>query len=162
VFLLPVLTGSLSAGFHLKDLTWYEYFFTECRALFVYPALLLMPIHLTPDWDFPISRTILDHGAIFGLIALLALSALAWRFRKTYRLALFGFFAYLILMAPTSSILPIKDPVAERRIYLSMLGLLLIAIDFLDRVKLEPKKLAAVAGAIALVLTVATHARSTV
>ena len=34
-------------------------------------------------------------------------------------------------MAPTSSILPIKDPIAERRMYFSMLGLLLIVVDLL-------------------------------
>ena len=66
--------------------------------------------------------TILDHGAIFGLLALLALVGLAWHFRRRLPLASFGFFAYLLLMAPTSSILPIHDPVAERRLYLSMLG----------------------------------------
>ena len=40
-------------------------------------------------------------------------------------------------MAPTSSILPIQDAVAERRLYFGMLGLLLIVVDFLGRLKVE-------------------------
>ena len=155
-----LLISSPSAGFGLKDLTWYQYFFTQCRALFVYIGLFLFPANLTADWDFPISKTILDHGALVGLLALLALASLAWRYRRQYRLASFGFFAYLLLMAPTSSILPIRDPVAERRLYLSMLGLLLIIVDLLGRVKLERKPLAVAGIAVALILAAATHARA--
>ena len=153
---------SASAGFGLKDLPWYQYLFTEFRALFVYPAEFLLPVRLTADWDFPVSRTILDHGAIVGLIVLLALSGLAWHYRRRYPLACFGFFVYLVLMAPTSSILPIKDPVAERRLYLSMLGLLLIMVDGIRRIKADPRKLAAVSGVLLLAAAAATRARAAI
>jgi tetratricopeptide (TPR) repeat protein len=159
---LPLIRHGNNAGFGLKDLTWYQYFFTQCRALFVYPALFLFPVHQSADWDFPMSKTILDRGAVIGLIALLALAALAWRYRRTYRLASFGFFTYLLLMAPTSSFLPIRDAVAERRLYLSMLGLLLILADFLGRWKIERKTLAALCAAVALILAAATYARAQV
>jgi len=151
-----------TAGFGLKDFTWYQYFFTQCRALLVYPAMFLLPANLTADWDFPISRTILDHGALAGLIVLLALAAAAWHFRRRFPLAGFGFFTYLVLMAPTSSILPIKDPVAERRLYFSMLGLLLIVVDLVGRLKLDRKVLAAACLVIALVAAGATRARAAV
>ncbi|MBV8729714.1 MAG: hypothetical protein JO336_07885 [Acidobacteriia bacterium] len=146
----------------MKDLTWYQYFFTQCRALFVYPALFLLPAGQSADWNFPMSKTIFDHGALFGLIALIALAALAWRFRREYRLASFGFFAYLLLMAPTSSILPIRDAVAERRLYLSMLGLLLIVIDFLSRIRIERKILVPACAVILVTLAGATYARAAV
>ena len=155
-------TTAPSAGFGLKDLTWYQYFFTECRALFVYPALFLFPANLTADWDFPISKSILDHGAVVGLLALLALVGAAWHYRRRYPLAAYGFLTYLVLMAPTSSIVPIRDPIAERRIYLSMLGLLLIVVDFTGRLKLERKALAAACTVVALVLAAATHSRAAV
>jgi tetratricopeptide (TPR) repeat protein len=157
-----LIFNSRSAGFGLKDFTWYQYFFTQCRALFVYPGEFLLPVRLTADWDFPISRTILDHGAIAGLVALLALAAAAWHFRRRFPLASYGFFAYLVLMAPTSSILPIQDLVAERRIYFSMLGLLLIALEPLSRLKANPKALAAVCAAVALLAACATYARAAV
>jgi tetratricopeptide (TPR) repeat protein len=161
-FFLPLIRHGSNAGLGMKDLTWYQYFFTQCRALFVYPALFLFPVHQSADWDFPMSKTIFDRGAIIGLIALLALAGLAWRYRRKYRLASFGFFTYLLLMAPTSSFLPIRDAIAERRLYLSMLGLLLILVDFLGRSKLERKTLAAICTAVALILALATYARAQV
>ncbi|MBV9505182.1 MAG: hypothetical protein JO323_09280 [Acidobacteriia bacterium] len=159
-FFLPLLLHSGTAGFGLKDLTWYQYFFTECRAIFVYPLLFLFPVHQSADWNFSMSKTIADHGAVFGLIALLALSALAWRYRRTFRLASFGFFSFLLLMAPTSSFLPIRDAVAERRLYLSMLGLLLIAVDLLGRIKIDQKVLAAACLVVILLLAGGTYARA--
>jgi len=162
VYLLPLILHSTTAGFGLKDLTWYQYFFTQCRALFVYPQLFVFPVNQSADWNFQVSHTILEHGAIFGLIALLALAAVAWRGRRKFPLASFGFFAYLLLMAPTSSILPIRDAVAERRLYLSMLGLLLIVVDFLARMKIERKVLATACAVVALILAVTTRARAQV
>jgi tetratricopeptide (TPR) repeat protein len=151
-----------SAGFGIKDFTWYQYFFTECRALFVYIGMFLLPVNLTADWDFPISRTLLDRGAIFGLLALLGLAALAWRYRRRFPLASFGYFVFLLLMSPTSSILPIQDPITERRLYFPMLGLLLILVDVLSRLKVDRRALAAACLVVALAAAGATRARASV
>jgi tetratricopeptide (TPR) repeat protein len=151
-----------TAGFGMKDLKWYEYLFTQFRALFVYIGEFILPVNLTADWDFPFSRSITDHGAIFGLIGLLALVAAAWIWRRRFPLASYGLLVFLLLMAPTSSIVPIKDPIAERRLYFSMIGLLMIAVELLSRVKLSQKALAGVCAAIALLAAVATHARAEV
>jgi tetratricopeptide (TPR) repeat protein len=52
--------------------------------------------------------------------------------------------------------------VAERRVYFSMIGLLLILLEPLSRVKANPKALAAVFAAVALVAAGATYARAAV
>ena len=164
-FFWDLITGAATggtAGFGIKELTWYQYFFTQCRALFVYIGMFVLPVNLTADWDFPISRTILDRGAIFGLLALLALAAAAWRFRRRFPLASYGYFVFLLLMSPTSSILPIKDPIAERRLYFSMFGLLLILVDVLSRLKVDRRALAAACLIVALAAAGATHARAAV
>jgi protein O-mannosyl-transferase len=157
-----LLTTATTAGFNLKDLTWYQYFFTECRAIFVYLREFILPFGLTADWDFPISRTILDRGALAGLTALLALAAAAWHYRRRYPLATFGFFAFLVMMAPTSSILPIRDPVAERRLYFGILGLILIAAALLSRVRLPRASLTAALAAVLFIFAVATRSRAEV
>jgi tetratricopeptide (TPR) repeat protein len=157
-----VILYSPSAGFSLRGVSWYQYLFTQGRALFVYPAEFLLPVRLTADWDFPVSQNVFDHGAIFGLIALVALAAAAWHYRRRFPLACFGFFAYLVLMSPTSSILPIADPLAERRLYLGMLGLLLIVVDLAGRIRTDSRKLAAAFVALLLVAAAVTHARAAV
>ena len=126
-----------SAGFGIKEFTWYQYLFTQFRSLWVYIANFVLPANLDLDWDFPISRTIVDHGAVIGLIGLAGLAAAAWYFRNRFRLAGYGYFLFLVLLLPTSSILPIKDPIADRRMYLPMIGLILIAVDFLGRLKVN-------------------------
>ena len=160
-----LITGAAtggSAGFAIKDFTWYQYLFTQFRAIFAYVFNFLLPVHLNVDWDFPISRGIFDHGAIFGLAALLALAAAAWRYRRNFPLAGYGYFVFLVLLSPTSSILPIKDPIADRRMYLPILGLILIAIDLLRRLKVERKLLALGAAALMVATALATHARAEV
>jgi len=159
-FFWNLITHASTAGFGLKEFTWYQYFFTQWRAIFVYLGMFLWPANLTLDWDFPISHTVLEHGAIFWLAILLALVAGAWIFRRRYPLAAYGFLAFLILLAPTSSILPIKDPVAERRMYFAMLGLLLIVVDVLARVKVDRNALAAGGLAVLFALAYVTHARA--
>jgi len=161
-FLVSKLRGAPTAGFGIKGLTWYQYFFTECRAFWVYIRLFLFPSGLRIDYDFPISHTIVDHGAILGLVAILGTSGAAFYFRRRYPLAAYGFFAFVILMAPTSSFVPIKDPVAERRLYLSMIGLLFIVLEFLARLDLKQAKwLAALAGLL-VVAAIATYQRNAV
>ncbi len=154
--------GHSNAGFAMRDFTWYQYLFTQFRTVFAYLFNFLLPIHLTVDWDFPISKGILDHGSILGLAALLAVAAAAWRYRRRFPLAGYGYFLFLVLLSPTSSILPIQDPIADRRMYFPILGLILIAIDLLRHLKVEPKVLATGAAALLVAAALATHARAEV
>jgi tetratricopeptide (TPR) repeat protein len=160
VYVAKVLTQAATAGFGLKELTWYQYFFTECRAFFVYLRLLVFPAGQNLDWEYPISRSILDHGAIFGVAALVLLTAAAIYFRRRYQLASYGFLVYLLLLAPTSSFVPIRDPVAERRLYLPMIGMLLVVIAALARIRLDRRKLAAALCGMVAVLAFATYQRN--
>ena len=161
-FFWNLIFHATTAGFGFKDFTWYQYFFTQWRAIFVYLGMFLWPANLTLDWDFPISHTVMEHGAIIWLAVLIALIAAAWILRHRFPLATYGFLVFLILLAPTSSILPIKDPVAERRLYFAMLGLLLIAVDVLARVKIDRQALTVGGVALVLLAGFATHARAAV
>jgi tetratricopeptide (TPR) repeat protein len=161
-YLAKVIRGAGGAGFGLKDFTWYQYFFTQCRAFWVYIRLFLLPVGLRVDYDFPISRTILDHGSMVGLVAILAAVGAAFHFRRRYPLAAYGLFAFVILMAPTSSFLPIKDLIAERRLYLSMIGLLFIVLEFLRRVDVKQTKWMAALAGVLLVAAFGTYQRNIV
>jgi Tfp pilus assembly protein PilF len=149
-FVFRVLSSAPSAGFGMKDFTWYQYFFTECRVIWDYLRLYLLPFGQNLDYDIPVSRGVLDHGTIFGLIGLLAVSILAWIYRRRLPLASYGWFTFLILLAPTSSFVPIRDVIAERRLYMPFIGLLFITAEFLRRWKTRPATLMAALGLVLL------------
>ena len=155
-----VLARSFSAGFGMRDLTWYQYFFTECRAFFTYLRLLVLPVDQNLDWDYTISRTVLDHGTILAIAALLLLAAAAIYFRNREPLASYGFLVFILLLSPTSSFVPIKDPLVERRLYLPMVGVLLLAVALVRRVRIDRRQLAGVLACVLAALAYATYQRN--
>jgi tetratricopeptide (TPR) repeat protein len=155
-----VLAAAKTAGFSLKDFTWYQYFFTQCRAFFVYLRLFFFPINQNADYAFPISRSITEHGAILGLIGIGLMVALAIMFRRRYPLACYGFLVYVVLLAPTSSFVPIQDPLAERRLYLPMIGMLLVTAELLRRVPLSRQILGSALAAVLVLAGALTYQRN--
>lgn len=138
-----VLLRADTAGFHVKDTPWYDYFYTQGRVIWSYLRLFFLPFGQNIDHDVALSRSPLEGGAIFGWLALAALAGLAIWKRRQYPLASYGWLAFLLLLAPTSSLMPIADVMAERRMYLPMLGLLLVLAEFLRRWKTSQARLAA-------------------
>jgi hypothetical protein len=138
VFILKLLAASSSAGFSLP-VTWYQYGFTQARAFFTYLRLAVLPLGQSIDHDFPVSRTVWQYGAIFYLMLLAALCAFLIVRRKRYPLACFGLLMTLIFLAPTSSILPIADPVVERRMYLPLVGLILIGCEIAIHLRISAR-----------------------
>jgi len=122
--------------------------------------MFFLPFGQNIDPDVPLSADVLDHGAIFGLVALLILAAGAWIYRKRWPLASFGILVFLLLIAPTSSVIPIRDVLAERRVYLPFLGLILIVLEPLRRLQFQ--QAVGVCAAALLACTVLTYQRSEV
>jgi tetratricopeptide (TPR) repeat protein len=145
-----ILREARSAGFDIPGLAWYQYFFTQLRVVFLYIRLFLFPIQQNADYDIPLSHTLFEHGAIFGLAGLVALVWAALRVRQRYALATYGLILFLILLAPTSSLIPIKDLAAERRLYLPVIGLTVVCVQF--ALALKQRSRAAVACLCVLVV----------
>ncbi|HVO99186.1 MAG TPA: tetratricopeptide repeat protein [Bryobacteraceae bacterium] len=160
VAVVRVLQSANTAGFSMKDLSPAAYFFTQCRVIWIYVRMFFLPIGQNVDPDVPISQGLMDHGAVIGLAALLAVMAAAWIYRKRWPLASFGVFVFLLLIAPTSSVIPIRDVVAERRAYLPFLGLVLIVLEVLRQ--LELRQMIGVAAAVLTACTALTYQRSEV
>ncbi len=161
-FVAKVLRASTSAGFGMKDLSWTDYFLTQCRAIWVYVRLIFAPYGQNIDYDFPLSRSPFEHGAIFGLLALLALVAAALYYRRRFPLASFGVLVFLLLLAPTSSIVPIMDTLVERRVYLPFLGMLLVVVAALRNWRTTKLVLVSTLSAILLILGALTYSRNLV
>lgn len=150
VGIFRMLATAETAGFSVTTSRWYQYAFTEMRAIPAYVRLAILPFGQSLDHDFPVSHTALEHGALlYGFLGLVAVVGLIRR-RRRFPLACFGVLMFLVLLAPTSSVVPIDDPLVERRMYLPLVGLILVACDLSSRISLPRAKWGFIVAGVAL------------
>jgi Flp pilus assembly protein TadD len=151
------------------DMPWYRYFYTQCWAIGRYLWLVVWPHALTPDYGF---RPIGGARGIPGLVLLTAFGVATIRAWRNVEHA--GWFAFVgsmffILLAPSSSVVPVAlEIAAERRIYLALAAVLVLAVVGAEWVRrrlaprVSPRWLLAAAAGVAVALTIVTAARSRV
>jgi Flp pilus assembly protein TadD len=154
-----VLANSVSAGFAGTGIKWYQYGLTESRAILTYVRMAVLPYGQSVDHDFAVSQTPLEHAAILSTMLVAGLALLAWFGRRRWMVAGFGFLLFLVLLAPTSSVIPISDPLVERRMYLPLLGLILMACDVLGRRRI-PQAGTVIAATLLVVLALTARERN--
>lgn len=175
---LRAVEGHADAGFSVPGTSPGSYFLTQWRAVATYVRLLAWPAGQSADWFFPWSRSIGDPGVLLSgaFLACLAGGAgvLWWRCRSRTggsaadgRAAASGVAWFFLVLAPTSSFLPIADVLVEHRVYLASWGVFLAAVlggkHLLDRIAPARTGLAAAAVVAAwAVLAVALHQRNAV
>jgi tetratricopeptide (TPR) repeat protein len=156
--------GTADAGFSVPGLPPGTYLLTQARVVTTYLRLLAWPAGQNADWDFPVSRSLTD-PAFLGAAALLATLVagavgLARRGARrddadgaAERVAAFGLLWFLLVLSPTSSVVPLADLVAEHRVYLASWGIFAAAAAGGERLlaRLAPRR-AALAGAVLVAL----------
>lgn len=160
IFVLKSLSTADNTVLHVQGMTPFTYFLTESRVLWTYIRLFFLPAGQNADPEVAVSQGVMAQGAIIAVAAWAAVAAAAWVYRKRWPLASFGLGVFLLLIAPTSSVVPIADVLQERRLYLPFLGLALICLEFLRRIKLQPRLMIEVP--VLLFLMVLTYQRSTI
>ncbi|MCX5910067.1 MAG: hypothetical protein NTY64_23550 [Deltaproteobacteria bacterium] len=97
---------------------------------------LLFPLHLNVDYDFPIAHSILEGRVLLSILILSAVALVIWKISKAIRPVAFFAIWFAVTLAPTSSIVPLKDVVADRWLYLPSVGyaaILAMVADWLFR-----------------------------
>ena len=153
---------NVSIGFNLDEFTWYQYLFTQFRVFFAYLGLFLVPYWQTIDYDVAVSHTIFEHGALACLLGILAMLGVAFYYRRRFPLASYGFFVFCLILSPTSSFIPLKDVIADRRLYLPLVGLILISLEFLRRWNADRKILIGLLSLVLIGSGIWTYNRSAV
>lgn len=138
VLLLRALLGQMSlgsyaatAGFSFDRFGPLRYLATQFGVVLHYLRLTLLPIGQTFDYDWPLASASAPLAVLLPLLVLVALLVGAWRLRASQPLVTFAAAWTLLLLAPTSSVMPIADLAVERRMYLPLVGLLLLAAAWL-------------------------------
>ena len=162
-------TGSVGFGFEAWP--WWRYLLTQAEVLIHYIRLSLYPSPLVLDYDWPAvaswTDVALEGGLVLGLLGATLLGVI-----RKHPAAFAGAWFFLIL-APTSSVLPIVTEVAaEHRMYLPLAGVIVIAVitcfqllrRLTERRVLEPPTIAMVAkvllGTTVVVFAWMTHNRN--
>jgi protein O-mannosyl-transferase len=134
---------------------------SEARVVWRYLGLLVLPrgqslVHDVQwtSWSDPVS--------IVALGALAAAIAFAIRARRTYPLAAFGVVWFAGALMPTSSFIPLRDAMAEHRLYLASLGLLLAFASVTWRTIARRRVVQIALTGILAILAVGTYRRNEV
>ena len=136
-----------------------ENLLTESRIVWRYLALLIVPRGQSIVHDAPWAGSAFDPVSVVLFAGLAAAVALAIRSRHTHPLVAFGAVWFIGVLAPTSTMIPVRDPMAEHRLYLASAGLLLAAASVSWRaIALRRALRVALAGAL-FVLAVASYRR---
>ncbi len=109
---------AVSAGFQYRDVTPFQYAWSQPGVILHYLSLAFWPANLCFDYGWPVAKGFeeIAPGAIVigGLLA-----ATVWALARKPKWGFLGAWFFLIL-APTSSLMPIKDLAVEHRMYLPL------------------------------------------
>ena len=125
--------GSAHAGFAVPGLGAGSYFLSQLRAAATYLRLLVVPVGQNGYRVVEPATSLSDPGVLASgllLVVLLAgaLALWAWARRRTDqggaagRVSAFGVAWFFLVLAPTSSVVPLADLVVEHRVYLASWG----------------------------------------
>jgi len=115
-----------TVGFSNPHVSWWSYLLTEPSVLLRYVQLSFWPVGQCLDYSLPLTKHLAD-AAPLGLIviALLAFTIVALVKRRPIGVAGAWFF---IVLAPTSSFIPIQDVIYEHRMYLPLASLAVLFV----------------------------------
>jgi tetratricopeptide (TPR) repeat protein len=156
-----------------------QYLLTQVGVVVLYLRLLFFPVGQNVDHAVPVYTSPFDMPVPFSFISLLALFSFgvylyfAAKRKNEYpelKLASFGIIWFFITLSVESSIIPLAELVAEYRVYLPSVGLIMavvsLAVFALGRSSrlrfLRPWVLYGILGAAVMSLTVASYHRNTV
>ena len=117
-----------TAGFQVAGITSWQYLLTEFGVVLWYLRLAVLPTRQCFDYGWPFADSPWQASVLLPLLVLAALAAVAILAYRRYRLASFCLAWFFITLAPTSTIIPLRDAAFEQRMYLPLVGLAWLAV----------------------------------
>ncbi len=152
IFIVLELNEGIHAGFLLKEFTSSEYLLTQFRVITTYIRLLFLPVNQNLDYDFSISRSLFNPATFMSFLFIISLLTAAVLVFKRWRLASFFILWFFMILAPTSSIVPVVDVIFEHRVYLASAGFFIICADVLAWWIIKQKGMTLYQGAVVCVV----------
>ncbi len=151
-----------TAGWKVTTVSPWHYALTQPGVIVHYLRLAAWPSDLTFDYAWPIVSSIVAAMPLLLVVGSL-LAATVWALRRSPGVGFVSAACWLVL-APTSSVLPVVDPIFEHRMYLPLAGLVVLAVlvGRLALYAISPPVARRTVGAVVVVACVAVLGRGTI
>lgn len=117
-----VILGRLSQTGYFAG-SFYATFLTMVKGVAYYIRLLFYPVGLCPDYlTFPQADSLKDFHVLLSFGVIIGFIALSIFLRKKLKHVTFGILLFFISLLPVMNIIPIKILIAERFLYLPIIG----------------------------------------
>lgn len=113
---------------------------TMAKSFYYYMKVIIIPWKLTVDYVLDIAMRIQDPLVLAGLFSAVVLVVLALKISRREKLISFGLFWFLIALLPVSNIIPLEALLAERFLYLPMVGISMAIAVSLSRLLPESQQ----------------------
>ena len=123
----PSVSPTARVGFGFREISPLDYALTQPGVILHYLRLALWPHPLCFDYGWPVARK-LAAIVVPAAVVLALLASVVLLLRRRPRLGFVGVWFFLIL-APTSSIIPIRDLIYEHRMYLSLAAVVVLVVS---------------------------------
>lgn len=121
----------MTAGLGYRGATPIAYFLTQPGVILHYLRLALWPHPLCLDYAWPIARCTREFvGPVLVMLSVAVAGACAARRHPATAFLVLGF---LLVLAPTSSIMPLAHPAVEHRMYLALAAVVAALVFGVDR-----------------------------
>jgi tetratricopeptide (TPR) repeat protein len=150
-----------SAQYMAGRLTYADRLFTAGRVFLKYLVLIFYPVEVAGDYDYnaiPIAHAS-NADAWLGLLLIVAIVVFAfWYRRRNWTVTLGLLFAYIVFLPTSNWILPISVLMAERFLYLPLIGLSIAFAYAYNAIRDDRiRKLASVGGILAAIVLCNSH-----
>ena len=118
--------STTTSGFSLRTVSPLQYLATQPLVILYYLKLSLWPHPLCLDYQWPMVKEVSTAlPAVLVIVVLIGMTIWAWR--RSPALGFLGAWFFLIL-APTSSFIPLEDPAFEHRMYLPLAAIISLIV----------------------------------
>ena len=138
-----------------------QYLMTQLNVVRTYLRLLFLPINQNLDYDYPVSRSLLEPGVLFSILLLAAIGVGATKAFRKQRLLFFGIIWFFLALS-VESLKQLTMIIFEHRLYLPMAGFAVFLSTGLFLLLKDAKKFVVVFSCIIFVSSIATHHRNEV
>ncbi len=123
---LSASRANTTVGFSYKGISPLEYAATQPGVILYYLRLAFWPVGLCLDYDWPVARSAAQIVPPAIVLALL-IGATIWALIRRPWAGFLGAWFFIIL-SPTSSFIPLRDPLFEHRMYLPLAAVVTLVV----------------------------------